>query len=589
MKRWYFLIAAFLLVILVGAIALYIDHEMTRPHRLDLDACFNNMVKVSDALLRYEKRHGVLPRRLEELVPEYVSEQMIYCRECWKQGERLELPQKYRYVYRPEERLLADSAPHRVKGVISRDAEIRRYSIPVQEGLTQKGAPTVVDPPAGALVIEAERFSEVNYGWEVKSDPLAGGGAYLINKEGVANDTAQRGGFGDFYNVGGNQELSKLYYRFRIPEAGTWCFQTRLMTSGTHCSNAVFAFVDGRELGYIGTHREPPFNWTWTRRRRMNLEAGEHELYIHPHEDGVRLDQFLVTREPVEGNAVLRANAAGQVRGAKSLFLIHDLDTCLLDGASLPQVNVWIRKTSRATGWARLVTTLDLPERTAEVLVREFSLQTARSLASIPVDLSGIPTTELPRREYLLQSALTADGKEVCSATTALLRPFQWRVLGMLPFIELEQSLPSDGWCEQEEVSFGNNTYEWQPFANKWYDHFGVMDFGLTFANNSLHAPVGRTVYAQTRFRVAEEGEYLLKVLGDDQMILWIDGEVVATNPYFKPVTRSGQRVKVHLSAGEHTMQYRLNQKEDRWQAAVFVRTADDEIASGVEGLDWLE
>ena len=54
------------------------------------------------------------------------------------------------------------------------------------------------------------------------------------------------------------------------------------------------------------------------------------------------------------------------------------------------------------------------------------------------------------------------------------------------------------------------------------------------------------------------------------------------------PVTRSSKRMKYDLKAGEHKVQFRLNQSSGPWQGIVFFRTDKNQM-SGIEGVEWLE
>jgi len=355
-----------------------------------------------------------------------------------------------------------------------------------------------------------------------------------------------------------------------------------MMTSGTHCSNKVTVFLDGKQIQDFGSNGVVPFNWVWDKPQRIRLDAGEHVLRIYPWEDGLSFDQILISPAPVRGNSVLRSNAPDLPHGERTLFVVHDLNTCLLDPRELPEINIWIRRTAALTGRARLTTALELPGETMTLISREFSLSDLSPLVPIPIDLSRVPIDTLPRRECLLRTVLRVNGTVTCNTTTVLLKPLQWDVLGMLPFMEPGAPFPADGWAVEGSYTIGEATCTWQAFRNEWYDHFGVMDFGLMFAGNFLHAPEQRTVYARTCFRLAKNGEYLLKVLADDQMTLWIDGEVVARKERIWPVTRGSQRVKVRLSGGSHRMQFRLNQKSGPWQAAVFIRSSDDQLVDMV-------
>ena len=583
-RPWLLVLA---LLVLAGWLVWH-DHVITRPCRLDVAACYDNMVSVGDALLLYEKQHGSLPARLDDLVPQYVSEPMIYCRENWKNTTAPRLDTAFKYAYDPAHRRLADRQPHAVKGLWSRHASVRSRTLPPQ-AVAAAGSVTqaVTRVKHEGIVIEAENFSFMNYAWEIKEDPTASSGRVLMTKEHVTDNSAQLGGFGDFYNIGNNQDISRLHYRFRVPANGTWRMQARMQTGGTHCSNSVRLFVDETEVGHFGGNEIPPFRWVWCQPADVWLEAGEHDLRIYTWEDGVRFDQILISRKPVWGDTPLEDNAAGLAMPGRPLALAHDLDSAVIDEERTPAFNVWIRNVACTQGWARLTATLSWPAGSVPLVEREFRLRPEEPLIRVPLDFTAVDGAALARREYLVTSVLQVDGRDVCRRTTVLTKPFQWRILGMLPSPQIEVAELSGGWSDDDDFSVGSKTYSWQTFEGRFFDHFGVMDFGLKFANNFLNAPEYRTVYAQTVFRTPRGGVYLFKVIGDDNLTLWVDGVRVMHQEQIKPVTRSSERLMVDLPAGEHTMQYRLNQFMGCWQAEVMIRSAGDGLSDAV-GVDWL-
>lgn len=611
-----------LLHVVVAAGAIYLDREMSRPDRIWLARCADRLVEVSDAILLYEKRNGRLPEKLGDLVPEYLSEPMVWCpvlREAApeppSEGSVFVSGVKAGYEWDPVQRRLRDSLPHRIRGLVGRKAApvahiVPPPAVPAPAG-TPRGGPKPLPAGPDAIVIEAEKFTSMNYGWELKEDPAAAGGRLILNKEGIANNIAQLVGFGDFYNVGNNRGRSDLIYRFRVPEEADWYLQARMITTGTHCSNQLTLHMDGSDerAGAFGSNDIPPFRWTWDEPDRLRLSAGEHALRVYPWEDGVSVDQIRIGREPIEGDAVYEeaggdawqgrtpSEAPSAGRLAAPIYVVHEIDTAVLGDAGAPGAAVWIRKAGPAAGHARLRTTISHPGGERLLLSREFQMESIRPLVRIPIDLSAMARGDRPRREYLLKTDLApaddvAEGRTVLSpawapvaATTVLIKPFAWEVLGMLPERDLDDRLPPDGWGGEGEYKLGKWLYSWRPFETRAFDPFGVLDFGLLFAKNSLHAPERRTVYARTRVHVPRSGEYLLKVLADDQMLLWIDEKLVLKKGDVAPVTRSSQRVPIRLEAGEHRIQFRLNQRSDRWQGAVFFRNPDDSLCDirGVE------
>ncbi|MFC1479746.1 hypothetical protein ACFL6F_04030, partial [Planctomycetota bacterium] len=104
---------------------------------------------------------------------------------------------------------------------------------------------------------------------------------------------------------------------------------------------------------------------------------------------------------------------------------------------------------------------------------------------------------------------------------------------------------------------------------------------------NSLHAKPSSAAYAYTEISVPKEGTYLFKVMGDDQLCLWLDTQtekgwkrsIAAWISAVSPVTRSALKKRVHLSKGRHRLLFRLNQYRGRWQGSVKIRTSDDKVS----------
>lgn len=74
----------------------------------------------------------------------------------------------------------------------------------------------------------------------------------------------------------------------------------------------------------------------------------------------------------------------------------------------------------------------------------------------------------------------------------------------------------------------------------------------MQVAGNGRHAPRYRTIYARTRIAAPETAEYLLKAQSDDEMLLWLDGRLIATIRGQNPVTRTAVCTRIKIEKGEH-------------------------------------
>ena len=452
--------------------------------------------------------------------------------------------------------------------------------------LTLQG-PELADPPVGALVFEAENFTETNYGWEAHVDPKAGGGAYLHTKEGVANGPAQlRYNVGNFYDVHAKADLTFLRYHFYIPADATYYCYGRMWTTDTHCSNHLCLDFDN-ETREGGIDNRTPFRWLWTQIKDSphRFTKGDHYINIFIHEDGIRLDQFIFSPTPIaedhdafKANFIPGHNTQWEAKDGPPAHLSIDLANATISPELPPNAKIVLRRLRNSTGIATLKVVLknagkdggDFP-----VLDAEVDLATLAELNFIPLSFEGLDLAKLARREYVLQADLLRDGKNLAAFNVVLSKPWAWEVFGPGKYLMQGVHGPLDG----DGTPKAGDSRVWTAFKDSSYDWFGVLDFGVQFGNNSKHAPQNCTVYARTTITVPAGGNYLFKVMADDQMMLWLDGEEIYRIDDVLPVTRSARSFTHELTAGEHRIRMRINQTEGPWQAFLRIRTIEDETS----------
>lgn len=442
-------------------------------------------------------------------------------------------------------------------------------------------------PPANSLVFEAEHYSETNYGWEIHADPKAAGGAYLHCKEGIANGPAQAEyKAGNFYDVKGTREVTRLRYHFHLDKSGKYYIYGRMWTTDTHCSNNLSVAVDEGGPYTGGMENRTPFRWLWSpvRGTPKKLAAGDHYLHVFIHEDGIRVDQYILSPVPIEAEApAYRANfATGKdtafaAEKGPGVHLAYDLKSMVFSPQLPVDCNLTVRSIRPLTGKGRFQTVLlgagpnggPLPVSDIET-----DLAALPAVALLPLSFKDLEPDKLPRREYILQTNLVVDGQSVAQCRIPLLKPYAWEYFGPGGFLRSTTAGPLDGNGQPK----AEDDRTWQPFSDKSFDHFGVLDFGVQFDNNMKHPRKEATVYAQTRLEVSKAGKYLLKIQADDQLILWLDGKEIFRHEEIMPVTRGIDRHELHLDAGVHTFRFRLNQYEGPWQTYFMVRSQDDDL-----------
>ena len=323
----------------------------------------------------------------------------------------------------------------------------------------------------------------------------------------------------------------------------------------------------------------------------VELAEGDHFLHIFIHEDGIRLDQFLVSPDKVqfEGGRPFQANVVPG-RGTQwehgsgpAVHLSYDLKSMVITPRLPPDCKLALRKWRGGEGTAVVRAILRGVGKGGDDLVileEELDLAKLPELSLFELDFSELKLDELERREYLLRAELSSDGDLLASTHIPLMKPYQWQVFGPLEYVSNEEAGPLDADLEPEATA----DRKWAAFADTSWDHFGVMDFGLHTSGNSLYPPTDSTIYARTRIRVPRTDTYLLKLQADDQMLLWLDGELVYRHDDRRPVTRAAYTQRMRLEEGEHRLRVRVNQGYGRWQAAVRIRTMEDDV-SGVVGV----
>lgn len=614
------LVVAAGIAIAAGGGLVAIDRLASRPGRIRYEERKGALLSAHDALLRYERDHRRLPGTLEDLVPRYLRADQLVEQSVDKPAGNSVEGARPLYRYDPVKREIATRSAFAVRGLVSRTLPAVAMELPPPDpsasappapppprrprakalALVEPSGPELAPVPEGSFVFEAEHYSETNYGWEVHADPSAGGGAYIHAKEGIANGPGQTMcGVFEFHNIREKREFTYLKYHFRLPEPGRYYIWGRFWTTGSHCSNAIAVGANrggprkawhgysGYNGGYMSNRT--PLRWVWTRTSGgpEHLEAGDNYLHVFLHEDGVRLDQIALSRASIGGGRPFAANlvpsegTAFASEAPSPIDIMFDLDSVVMSAEAPPRASVTVRKVRAAEGEAELRVVLEEAGPGGgelELGTANLALGKLPELAFMPVDFGALDFAKLARREFLLRATLTLNDAPIAECHVPLMHPFRWEVAGPGRYYANGTPAPLDGDMAKAGV-------EWTALGIDKFDCFGVIDFGLQYGGNSLHAPQLKTAYARTRITVPESGAYLLKIQSDDQMLLWIDGKLVYRHDTEAPVTRSVKRLELKLEAGERRVRMRVNQRafteygDGRWQASLRFRTPDDELS----------
>jgi hypothetical protein len=591
-----------LVVLVAGAYCL--DRLLAHPDRVAAAKRRDVMITVRDQVLRYQFEHGSLPRTLGELVPNYLRVDQIL-------GDGKPI-----YTYDPAARVLRQTGGGPIKGLYNRldpplemtlsrgDLTAAPVATTVETRELLGGGIAVLpngrnlpEPPSGCYVFEAEHFNEMNWGWEVRADPTAAGGATIHSWEGITNSSAQLVySVWDFYDVHSRQrDYTVLKYHFHLPKAGSYYVYGRMWTTDTHCSNNVHATIDSeepRDNGGMGN--VDPFQWLWSPMGSypLHMTAGDHYLYIFIHEDGMRIDQFLLSPKkvysggPWKENLVPGKDTAWEKKEGPPVHVSFDVARQVISPETPPKINVVLRRLHGSSARATLRVTLESAGLNgSNWRVAEHAIDLARmpEVCRVPLNFTDLNLAMLDRREYLLRSEIVSDGKTIFENRVPLLRPFAWEVLGPLEYLDNNREGPFDRTREPD----AKDSRHWVPLKESSMEHFGVLDFGLHTTGNTANAPLYATMYARTRVNFPATDDYLFLIQSDDEMLFWIDGKQVYRfddHTMARPVARSATRCKIRVEAGDHELRMRVNQRFGPWQASVRIRTREDDV-SNVVGL----
>jgi hypothetical protein len=593
-------LAALLLAAVMLAAGLAGDWLLSRPDRIRLDLEKERLRRLHDAILRFKLDRDDFPRDLSELIPAYASADLLR----FRPSRRSRAEKAVRWD--PRTGILDWSVPFRIDGLFPRDRNFvitipnLRVAHDALAGVNvfhPVSAPRVLGPED--IVVEAELFQSLTYGWQIEESASASGNGYIHIKEGVGDiidhiaapytefDPKNRSG--DFYNISGSNNRIEAQCFFEVPADGEYFLAGRTLAQRSKCSNVIRVQVDDKPESSLGDNNTEPFVWLWQTPSSRSpvsvfLSNGVHRLKFHTYQDGVKVDQIVLSRKKLDFAGVgIVAGGYPQTNRCLDqvppLTLSLSVDTLTITESNNPTVFIYVRKACREEMQAKLQVSLDLPGGRERVREYPIALPADTPLIKFPCDVA-LPRP-LDKKEYLLRCRLVAGDTISQERTVVLYHGYDWSVLGPLPFMNAEAT------GEVENASslaprycFTNQTFSWQRYSDQFSDQFGVMDFGLMFCGRTFDPMNKAALYAYTEIDAARSGDYLLKAQGDDHLVVWVNGTKVASimHPHATAI-RSASHVRVPLQAGRNRVLFRLNQFDSQWQAGIRFRTTDDTVA----------
>ena len=153
----------------------------------------------------------------------------------------------------------------------------------VHDGAAAKGQ--TLEEGLAVLVYEAEHANYLTYPFEIVESAGASGSLALSIPESAGSSEAFDGDSGS------------ARFHLVVPEKKNWRLSLRVRWNGA-CSNSLFVRMNGAEPRKVAS--EAFQRWHWVQAGAWDLAAGEHELELLNREDGVWVDQVVLTRRTAD-------------------------------------------------------------------------------------------------------------------------------------------------------------------------------------------------------------------------------------------------------------------------------------------------
>ncbi len=445
------------------------------------------------------------------------------------------------------------------------------------------------------LCFEAEHANDLTFPFEIVECAETSGGLAITLPEGAGSYQAFRG------------DPGTATYSVAVPVAGSYRLCLRVRWNGT-CSNSIVA--DAARKSWVATS-DVLGRWHWVRAARpVDLAEGVIEVRLRNREDGVWVDQLLLTTEDLEltdarfkPGVIPAAPAHGQTAplafvtcaaGGAGLLpptdfkLRHStgatvhldrVPRCVLRSSSPTPLVVWLRNNAltEATGKVSL-----LPPGAVAVTpdsTRAFHISPGEPLHAVRFELA--PQAELRRGVHsLLVQVQHADGK-LAAQRLLLERPFAWLVTDAMVCPKSGLDTPSP---VEDHVADGfPGTVEgvsWRAAADAAVTPFGLLDLRRAVGDKT-HV----MAYAYTRVESPQDMQAQLDVRHDDMARVWLNGDEVFSSEDCLPSVLTRKLVKVGLRKGENHLLVKICQQKNYWELGAWFLSSDGKPAP-VFGMD---
>jgi len=436
----------------------------------------------------------------------------------------------------------------------------------------------------GPLCFEAEYANRVAAPMEIWENPKCGAGACIGIREGAGAEQA-------YVKQKGN-----AVYGIRVPKTGRYTLWLRVRWQDV-CSNSIYVSVDARPKrtltdGLLG-------KWHWARGPLMRMKAGFHRFILSNREDGVWVDQIIVSPRPVPmprgpqkatyvpgqdgpvpGSPPIAVSFTCTSRAARPKPLHSDLLTHRVYAPSVlatPHLSVLVFPNEETDFDVWLRNNTPRPCRgsievnpPAEVTVGpsrsvRWTFAAGQPLQRIRFRLRA--TEALPMAEHPLRIRINY-GDIIVPALATVVRPFKWILAGPYPFSE---SFSISHQIKEEPAilaeAFGKAPLRSPPWRTVsvagHYTEFGLLDLRRIFGETQQ-----ALVYALTVVKADRCGEAELFLSADDHCIAWVNGKEAARVETSLPATINCAWARVRVRQGRNRLLIKLSQRRGYWEFA---------------------
>ena len=439
------------------------------------------------------------------------------------------------------------------------------------------------------LVYEAEHANYLTYPFEIVESAGASGSLALSIPESAGSSEAFDGDSG------------AARFHLVVPEEKSWRLSLRVRWNGA-CSNSLFVRMNGAEPRKVAS--ETFQRWHWVHAGVWDLAAGENELELLNREDGVWVDQVVLTRgtadlpqdsplaptglpawpgrERFEPEVLL--GAPGEAAPGPTDFVLEHSEanrvplprtrTVVLRSGQPRVLTLWLRNNSleSASGTARLVTEAFSRER-------PFRVAAGVPLGRIVFDLPA--PADMPRCARDATVHVRHATGRIETRRVRLERPFRWLVTNAVPCPSTGLNTPT---ALEERIGRGFpgscETFSWKAAPEEAFTRSGLLDMRQAVADKNFVM-----AYAYTAVAAPAAGEYLLDVEHDDMMRVWVNGQSVFESQSALPAVLTRKLIKVNLRKGQNDLLVKICQQKNYWEFGVRFLTLERRPApvTGIE------